>query len=375
MSNPPASLSSNWKALQKSLKRKSPADEESAKPKKSSSSSVSAKRPKTSDTTSTATKKTMASQPPNGVKNGSKLVLRTTAVAKSQKSTASDGPVSSTTSVTAALTSRKSAIAWAKDNDLDPDAVAEAFSSTPAGASANSAKSSEAGRYIAIDCEMVGVGPPDHELSALARVSLVNYNGHCVLDTFVKPKERVTDWRTWVSGVSAKDMANAMTLEEAQKKVHDIIDGKILIGHAIHNDLEALFLSHPKRDIRDTARHQPFRKIAKQKNPGLKRLAKEILGLDIQGAAHSSVEDARVTMMLYKKDKKEFEKLAAERYGIVQKGKQKQMPRGNKKKKKKKKQAEEGQKGSCATNAADIKTDESGSEGEDEDDDFDDWLA
>ncbi|KAK6499757.1 3'-5' exonuclease [Arthrobotrys musiformis] len=400
MSNPQSSsLSSNWKALQKSLKRKSPADEEpSGKPKKSSpssssSSSTAAKRPKTSDSTApTATKKTMASQPPNNnVKNGGKLVLRTTAVAKSQNLAAPSSKSSSSRSVTTKptvasaaaasapdLTSRKSAIAWAKDNDLDPDAVAEAFSSTPSATSANSAKSTEAGRYIAIDCEMVGVGPPDHELSALARVSLVNYNGHCVLDTFVKPKERVTDWRTWVSGVSAKDMAKAMTLEEAQKRVHEIIDGKILIGHAIHNDLEALFLSHPKRDIRDTARHQPFRKIAKQKNPGLKRLAKEILGLDIQGAAHSSVEDARVTMMLYKKDKKEFEKLAAEKYGIMQRGKQKQMPRGNKKKKKKKKQAEAGK--SCATNAADIKTDESGEdddddEGDDDDDDFDDWLA
>ncbi|KAK6356261.1 3'-5' exonuclease [Orbilia javanica] len=388
MSNPPASLSGNWKALQKSLKRKSPADEESGKPKKSQSSSLSAKRPKTSDTTastttsSSSTKKIMASQPPNNVKNSGKLVLRTTAVAKAQKPATSNSPVSSTASVTTtatALTSRRSAIAWAKDNDLDPDAVAEAFSSEPAATSVNAAKSTEAGRYIAIDCEMVGVGPPDHELSALARVSLVNYNGHCVLDTFVKPKERVTDWRTWVSGVSAKDMAKAITLEEAQKKVHEIIDGKILIGHAIHNDLEALFLSHPKRDIRDTARHQPFRKIAKQKNPGLKRLAKEILGLDIQGAAHSSVEDARVTMMLYKKDKKEFEKLAAEKYGIMQKGKQKQMPRGNKKKKKKKKkQEEEGKKdGSCATNAADIKTDESGDDDDDDDDDddFDDWLA
>ncbi|EGX53453.1 hypothetical protein AOL_s00006g319 [Orbilia oligospora ATCC 24927] len=393
MSNPPPSLSSNWKALQKSLKRKSPADEEPGKQKKSPSSSVSSKRPKTSDTATTTTttttsssnKKSMASQPTTNGKNGGKLVLRTTAVAKSQKLANSGSPVSSTASVTTtatntvtaqALTSRKSAIAWAKDNDLDPDAVAEAFSSTQAVTSANSAKSTEAGRYIAIDCEMVGVGPPDHELSALARVSLVNYNGHCVLDTFVKPKERVTDWRTWVSGVSAKDMAKAMTLEEAQKKVHEIIDGKILVGHAIHNDLEALFLSHPKRDIRDTARHQPFRKIAKQKNPGLKRLAKEILGLDIQGAAHSSVEDARVTMMLYKKDKKEFEKLVAEKYGIMQKGKQKQMPKGNKKKKKKKKKQEE-KAGSCATNAADIKTDESGGDDDedDDDDDFDDWLA
>ena len=64
----------------------------------------------------------------------------------------------------------------------------------------------DAGRYIAIDCEMVGVGGPRYERSALARISIVNFHGHCLLDTFVKPKERVTDWRTWVSGVSPHNM-------------------------------------------------------------------------------------------------------------------------------------------------------------------------
>ncbi|KAF3926598.1 hypothetical protein AA313_de0206403 [Arthrobotrys entomopaga] len=386
MSNPPASLSSNWKALQKSLKRKSPADEEAQKPSKSSSPSVAAKRPKTSDTTASTTKRNMAtSQSSNGVlSNGTKLVLRTTAVAKSQKSSASEAQNSQATTSASTLVSRKSAIAWAKEHDLDPTAVTEAYSTTTSAtttalsSSSNPAKASEAGRYIAIDCEMVGVGPQGHEQSALARVSLVNYNGHCVLDTFVKPKERVTDWRTWVSGVSAKDMAKAISLEEAQRRVHEIIDGKILIGHAIHNDLDAMFLSHPKRDIRDTSRHPPFRKIAKQKNPGLKRLAKEVLGVDIQGSAHSSVEDARVTMLLYKKEKKEFEKLAAERYGAMQKGKQKQMPRGNKKKKKKKRQAD--MKTSC-TNGTDamLSKDQNQSESESDsygsDEDFDDWLA
>ena len=64
----------------------------------------------------------------------------------------------------------------------------------------------DAGRYIAIDCEMVGVGGPRYERSALARISIVNFHGHCLLDSFVTPKERVTDWRTWVSGVSPHNM-------------------------------------------------------------------------------------------------------------------------------------------------------------------------
>jgi len=58
---------------------------------------------------------------------------------------------------------------------------------------------------------MVGVGKGDKESSALARVSIVNFHGHCVLDYYVKPKEDVTDWRTWVSGISPKDMVHGIT--------------------------------------------------------------------------------------------------------------------------------------------------------------------
>ena len=51
---------------------------------------------------------------------------------------------------------------------------------------------------MALDCEMVGV---EGSQEALARVSIVNYNGHVLMDKFVRPKKRITDFRTWVSGV------------------------------------------------------------------------------------------------------------------------------------------------------------------------------
>lgn len=41
---------------------------------------------------------------------------------------------------------------------------------------------------------MVGVGPGG-ERSALARVCVVNSEGNVLLDTFVQPKEHVTDYR------------------------------------------------------------------------------------------------------------------------------------------------------------------------------------
>lgn len=170
-----------------------------------------------------------------------------------------------------------------------------------------SVKKQEIGKYLAIDCEFVGVGPGG-EQSELARVSIVNFHGHTVYDEFVKPRERVTDWRTFVSGIRPSDMHKAIPFKKAQEDVAKLLKDRILVGHAVHHDLEALYLTHPKRDIRDTSKHLPFKqKYSKGKTPSLKKLALEILGLDIQSGEHSSVEDAKATMLIFKSDKKEFE--------------------------------------------------------------------
>lgn len=170
-------------------------------------------------------------------------------------------------------------------------------------------KSKEIGKYIAMDCEFVGVGPEGKE-SALARISIVNYFGHVVLDEFVRPREKVVEWRTWVSGVKPEHMKDAITFKDAQKRTADILEGRFLVGHALKHDLEALMLSHPKSMLRDTSRHLPFRQAyAKGKTPSLKKLTREVLKIAIQEGEHSSVEDARATMLLYKKEKAEFEKI------------------------------------------------------------------
>lgn len=54
---------------------------------------------------------------------------------------------------------------------------------------------------------MVGVGHGGKD-SVLARVSIVNHFGHCIYDKFVKPREKVTDYRTAVSGIRPKDVEN-----------------------------------------------------------------------------------------------------------------------------------------------------------------------
>jgi RNA exonuclease 4 len=69
----------------------------------------------------------------------------------------------------------------------------------------NSFSTSRPGKYLALDCEMVGVGI-DGEESSLARVSVVNFYGAIQLDEFVRQRERVVDYRTQFSGIRESDM-------------------------------------------------------------------------------------------------------------------------------------------------------------------------
>ncbi|XP_047522985.1 RNA exonuclease 4-like [Pieris napi] len=173
-------------------------------------------------------------------------------------------------------------------------------------------------KFIAMDCEMVGIGynGDDH---MIARVSLVNKFGDCIYDKFVKPREEVVDYRTSISGVRKEDLLNGEDFIIVQKEVSEILKGRIVVGHSLKTDLSVLFLSHPKKCIRDTSKYKPFRKITKGSTPSLKRLAKEILGIDIQHGEHSSVEDARATMQLYCTVGKTWEQALSEKRGYSRK--------------------------------------------------------
>ncbi|XP_026888474.2 RNA exonuclease 4 isoform X2 [Electrophorus electricus] len=161
-------------------------------------------------------------------------------------------------------------------------------------------------RAIAVDCEMVGVGP-DGEESMLARVSIVNQFGKCLYDKYVRPMEPVTDYRTAVSGIRPADIENGEDFKTVQQEVAQILEGRILVGHAIHNDLKILLLDHPKKMIRDTQKYKPFKKIAKSGRPALRVLCREVLNVKVQQGEHSSVQDAQATMRLYTLVKKQWE--------------------------------------------------------------------
>ncbi|XP_025331479.3 RNA exonuclease 4 isoform X1 [Canis lupus baileyi] len=168
-------------------------------------------------------------------------------------------------------------------------------------------------RALAMDCEMVGAGPKGEE-SVAARVSIVNQYGKCVYDKYVKPTQPVTDYRTAVSGIRPENLKQGEKFEVVQKEVADMLKGRILVGHALHNDLKVLFLDHPKKKIRDTQKYKPFKSQVKSGRPSLKLLAERILGIQVQQAEHCSIQDAQAAMRLYILVKKEWESTAQDRH-------------------------------------------------------------
>ncbi|KAI3650863.1 hypothetical protein MP228_004344 [Amoeboaphelidium protococcarum] len=171
------------------------------------------------------------------------------------------------------------------------------------------------GKYVAIDCEMVGIGANGLQ-SALARVSIVNYHGHVLLDTYVKCHKPVTDYRTAVSGILPHHLKDGRDFRSVQRQVYALIRDKIVVGHSVHSDFKALQLSHPPHMIRDTSRYAPFRKLTPHgRTPGLKLLCEKVLQKEIQNAAstshsvgHCSIEDARSVMELFKTVKLDWDK-------------------------------------------------------------------
>merc|ERR1712232_922437 len=103
--------------------------------------------------------------------------------------------------------------------------------------------------------------------------------------------------------------------EECRQRVKSMIDGKILIGHALKNDLRALQITHPWQSIRDTAKYEPFMKTRFDDNVlwprKLKELAQEKLRRTIQrdGEPHSAYEDAAAAMDLYRSVRRKWEKV------------------------------------------------------------------
>jgi len=159
---------------------------------------------------------------------------------------------------------------------------------------------------------MVGIHP-DGQGNMLARVSIVNSKGETIYDKFVKPTNIVTDYRTPVSGIRPEDIKNGEVFTKVKKEVQQILKNKLLVGHAVSNDVKVLRISHPKHMIRDTSTYWQFKQLTEGRTPGLKQLTLHFLGANIQEGEHNSVQDAKAALQLYMLARKDWELILKKR--------------------------------------------------------------
>ena len=151
----------------------------------------------------------------------------------------------------------------------------------------------------AIDCEMVLT---TDDVYSLARISIIDWNGTTILDSYVKPTLPIKNYFTEFSGITPAHLENVTTtLPGIQSRLLQLFTSStVLLGHSLESDLAAMKLTHPF--IVDTSLIYPHPRGPPLRS-SLKFLTQKYLRREIQnagGAGHDSVEDARAVLDLVK---------------------------------------------------------------------------
>ncbi|CAA7409782.1 unnamed protein product [Spirodela intermedia] len=150
---------------------------------------------------------------------------------------------------------------------------------------------------ISLDCEMVLC---QDGTEAVVRVCVVDHNLGVKLDKIVNPNKPVADFRTGITGICSQDLEGVTcSLLDVQKALRKLLShGTILVGHSLHNDLEALKIDHAR--VIDTSFIFQCLDIPEIKTPSLNSLCESVLGSPIrkEGDPHECRNDAEAAMKL-----------------------------------------------------------------------------
>lgn len=131
------------------------------------------------------------------------------------------------------------------------------------------------------------------------RIAVLDEEGKLILSEFFRPKGRVVDYLTAITGLTERSFAEvAKTIEDILPQFLQTIHGTIIVGHDLVNDLSVLRVVH--QEFIDTVSLYPDRRGLPFKTK-LKALALSLLKLPIQYGFHDPAEDALVVLKLVKK--------------------------------------------------------------------------
>ncbi|KAI0475663.1 ribonuclease H-like domain-containing protein [Xylariaceae sp. FL0804] len=173
---------------------------------------------------------------------------------------------------------------------------------------------------VVIDCEMVQLADGRKDLVKLCAVDFVT--GEILIDALVQPTGRIANFLTRYTGVTsimlneARRRGRALAgWPAARARLFEFVDSDtVLVGHALDNDLKALYVSHAR--VADTALmtadavfgdHDNTSSrtgsgggggVSETRSPrtwALNKLAAQLLGVRIQRPTHDCLEDVLAT--------------------------------------------------------------------------------
>ena len=178
---------------------------------------------------------------------------------------------------------------------------------------------------VALDCEMVSCRPTPRwfvnavpkkrktnpvEVSVAGRCAVVSYDYKILFNSHIYTDYEITNWK----GICPSKMESAVTLDRAREQILHLLRDRLVVGHDIGHDLASLQIHPdrhlPSRNIFDTSTCQILRTIARvplsHTRASLKALALGVLKRRVQlTRPHDPVEDAMVTMELYRRAEEE----------------------------------------------------------------------
>jgi RNA exonuclease 4 len=138
--------------------------------------------------------------------------------------------------------------------------------------------------------------------SMVAEVAVVDWEGVVVYHTYIQPTGPVVDYREAISGITPEKLEGAPPLAKVQDDLVHVLDGSVLIGHALDNDLRALGIRYTP--VRNTAKHPFFQTLGPRGQLQPRKLAALYANYvgngAIQQGAHGAVEDAMASMRVYR---------------------------------------------------------------------------
>jgi DNA polymerase III epsilon subunit-like protein len=166
------------------------------------------------------------------------------------------------------------------------------------------AASAEEPKFLAVtlDCEMAGIASGASEAILLCVTDYVT--GALILNRFVCPREKITQMRSSIHGISKSTLDDAISQgqalpgwEGARSELWKYIDDNtILVGHALEHDLDALRIIHPH--VVDSGILSRNAVGIRRIRWGLQTLCPELLNFEIRknkGGIHDCLEDVSAT--------------------------------------------------------------------------------